>query len=308
MPRISVIVPVYKVETYLRECVDSVLSQTFKDFELILVDDGSPDNCGKICDSYAVKDNRIIVIHKENGGLSDARNAGIDISRGTYITFIDSDDYVDKNYLNHLLEALVNNHCDISVCNYKCFESDYISDISSDISLNIYDSLSYWEANFSSNIDVVAWGKLYKNNLFEGIRFPKGKIHEDEFLIHHLIGTNRRISVSSEVLYYYRQRRDSIMSTETDSSRLLTSLEYLLERTRYYYDNKQTKLFLKNYHLLFSKMINRYEKFHNNPTYKKVFQSLKKIYMKKKKSFRETLFFFSPKLYCFLLNIRRKCA
>lgn len=123
MAKISIIVPVYKVENYIRRCVDSILAQTFTDFELILVDDGSPDNCGKICEEYAKKDERIVVIHKENGGLSDARNAGIDWSLKTsnsrWITFIDSDDWIHPNYLEFLYRAAKNTNCKISICGYN---------------------------------------------------------------------------------------------------------------------------------------------------------------------------------------------
>ena len=115
-PKISIIVPVYKVEKYIHKCIDSILNQTFKDFELILVDDGSPDNCGKICDEYAKKDSRVIVIHKENGGLSSARNSGLDIARGDYIGFVDSDDYIENDMYELLYNLCEENNCDISSC------------------------------------------------------------------------------------------------------------------------------------------------------------------------------------------------
>ena len=116
---ISVVVPIYNVENYIKKCVDSILSQTYKNLEIILVDDGSPDNCPQICDEYAQKDNRIKVIHKENGGLSDARNAGIDISKGKFITFIDSDDYIEKDYVEVLYNSIKENASDMAIGSHK---------------------------------------------------------------------------------------------------------------------------------------------------------------------------------------------
>ena len=118
-PKISIIVPVYKVEKYIHKCIDSILAQTFTDFELILVDDGSPDNCGKICDEYAKEDSRIVVIHKDNGGVSDARNIGISRANGEYIGFVDSDDYIDKDMYKNLYESCLNNKADISIIGIK---------------------------------------------------------------------------------------------------------------------------------------------------------------------------------------------
>ncbi|RGM21729.1 glycosyltransferase family 2 protein [Eubacterium sp. OM08-24] len=162
---ISVIVPVYKVEEYIYRCVDSILAQSFKDFELILVDDGSPDNCGKICDEYAQKDKRITVIHKENGGLSDARNTGIDWalknSNSNWITFIDSDDWVHTDYLKNLYNAVKENNVDISVCGYvNTTGEDDLHTKNSEINTLLCTPEDFF---INNNINaVVAWGKLYK--------------------------------------------------------------------------------------------------------------------------------------------------
>ena len=180
---ISVIVPIYKVEKYLHRCIDSVLAQTFTDFELILVDDGSPDNCGKICDEYAEKDNRIHVIHKENGGLSDARNAGIDWafanSDSEWITFIDSDDWIHPKYLETLYNAVKETGCEISICGYEetTGDSPKVDDINLQAVIVSTEDF-FCEHNVNA---VVAWGKLYKKELFREIRYPVGKLHEDEF-------------------------------------------------------------------------------------------------------------------------------
>ena len=186
---ISVIVPVYKVEKYIHRCVDSILAQTFTDFELILVDDGSPDNCGKICDEYAEKDNRIHVIHKENGGLSDARNAGIDWafanSDSEWITFIDSDDWIHPKYLEALYNAVKETGCEISICGYEetTGDSPKVDDINLQAVIVSTEDF-FCEHNVNA---VVAWGKLYKKELFREIRYPVGKLHEDEFTTYKLL-------------------------------------------------------------------------------------------------------------------------
>ena len=160
---ISVVVPIYNVEKYLNRCVDSILNQTFTDFELILVDDGSPDNCGKICDEYAEKDNRVRVIHKPNGGLSDARNAGIEWalknSDSEWITFIDSDDWVHPNYLEFLLQAAEKNNTSVSICGFVRTENK--SDFPKySFESKVYSNEDFWiEKNVNA---VIACAKLYK--------------------------------------------------------------------------------------------------------------------------------------------------
>lgn len=189
MPKISIIVPVYKVENYLNRCVDSILKQTVSDFELILIDDGSPDNCGIICEEYAQKDPRVVVIHQENGGLSAARNAGIDWaftnSESEWLTFIDSDDWVHPQYLERLLNAALIHNVSVSVCGYVSTEGSE-PEIAPD-EMNAAE----WEVErffVDHNVNaVVAWGKLYKKECFRNLRYPVGKVHEDEFLTHQIL-------------------------------------------------------------------------------------------------------------------------
>lgn len=207
MPEISVIVPVYRVEPYLRRCVDSILSQTFTDFELILVDDGSPDNCGAICDEYALKDSRVRVIHKQNGGLSDARNAGIDIAQGNYLTFVDSDDWVHKSYLIALYNAIISTGCIISVCSFINV-NDYIDDNNVIFNSSICDGLSLYNRN--RTIATIACGKLYAQSLFSRHRYPVGKIHEDEFVTYKLLYESGNIAYINASLYYYFQNDSGI--------------------------------------------------------------------------------------------------
>ena len=218
---ISVIVPVYKVEKYIRRCVDSILAQTFTDFELILVDDGSPDNCGMICDEYALKDNRIHVIHKENGGLSDARNAGIDWafenSNSEWLTFIDSDDWVHPRYLSFLYQAVCDFDVNISVCAFvKCQEIvDYI-DETRNIELTTPQILL--EQNRENA--TVAWGKLYKKQIFQELRYPVGKLHEDEYTTYKALFSYHSIAYLDNLLYFYYINPGSIMHSNWDIRRL----------------------------------------------------------------------------------------
>lgn len=209
---ISVVIPVYKVELYLKECVDSVINQSYSNLEIILVDDGSPDSCGKICDEYKNKDSRVKVIHKENGGLSDARNAGIDVANGQLITFLDSDDYISKDMIEKLYINLINCHADVSMCAKYCFGekiNPYIFKKSEKcIILENNDSLKFiyndcWEA----------WSKLYKMELFKNLRYPKGVLYEDFALTPKIFFHVHRSVYTPEALYYYRQRTDSIMTS-----------------------------------------------------------------------------------------------
>lgn len=224
--KISIIVPIYKVEKYLSKCVESILVQTYTNIEIILVDDGSPDQCGEFCDKYARHDSRIKVIHKENGGLSDARNVGIEAATGTYIAFVDSDDYIHPQMIEKLYEAIYRNNADMSICNFEYVYSDMIckdncenSPIKDEVITGkeilihklMGSGMWYW---------VVAWNKLYRKTLFKSIRFPNGKIHEDEFIIHKICGECNRVVCVPDVLYFYVQRKGSITSEKFDIKRL----------------------------------------------------------------------------------------
>lgn len=217
---ISVIVPVYKVEPYLRRCVDSILSQTYCDFELILVDDGSPDSCPSICDDYAAQDSRVHVIHQENGGLSAARNAGIDWafanSDSQWLTFVDSDDCISPAYLEKLYAALAETHADISICGHVSFSGEDSPDYTNNFSRNILldrrqacRMIYEFKPNHASF--VTTWGKLYKKNLFQRIRFPIGRIHEDQFTTYKVFYAANRIVEIGDCLYGYFTNESGIM-------------------------------------------------------------------------------------------------
>ena len=209
----SIIVPVYNVEQYLRQCIDSILGQTFADFELILVDDGSPDNCPEICDEYAKKDERVKVLHKENGGLSDARNAGLEIATGEYIAFVDSDDYVAPDMYESLYNLITQNDCDMAICRAVIVrEQDTpIYEDAEDIKIMDSDTANY-QMIYKRLFGVNAWNKLYKRKLFDKIRFPKGLLYEDMATAYAFIGECNKVVYSPMKKYAYLQRSGSIMN------------------------------------------------------------------------------------------------
>ena len=210
---ISIIVPIYRVEKYLRRCLDSILGQTFKDFELFLVDDGSPDKCGAICDEYAQRDSRIKVIHKENGGLSSARNVALDVATGDYVMFVDSDDWVEPDFCmqalrmidEHNVQVVAFGHCCVSVDQRKLYDRVTKCPRLVESSEAIRHLILRDDAicNYS-------WNKIYKRSLFENIRYPLGLLHEDDAVTYQLIAKAKKIYVSDVILYNYLIRKDSI--------------------------------------------------------------------------------------------------
>ena len=222
MPIISVVVPVYKVEKYLCRCVDSILAQTFTDFELILVDDGSPDNSGAMCDDYAAKDSRVRVIHKENGGLSDARNAGIEAAKGECLFFIDSDDMIHTDTLRILYESLTQGDAQISVGGFERFQGDTPErgqDVKWDNSKNVISSEEAMDMIFEpwkhkQNM-VSSCCKLYCKDLFENVRFPLKRLFEDEFTVYKVYSKASRIAIVDMTLYFYFSNSDGITGTVT---------------------------------------------------------------------------------------------
>ncbi len=231
MDLISIIVPVYKVEAYLDQCVRSIVDQTYKNLEIILVDDGSPDGCPAICDAWAERDGRIRVIHKENGGLSDARNAGMAIATGEFIGFVDSDDHIAPNMYEELYRRLNETDSDISACGVEMFwedgrrarltaEGDVILDNSDAMEAIVTES---W-------LKQPVWYKLYRRETVEGILFEKGKYHEDVFWSYQPVARAKRVCVFDAPLYFYRQREESIMGNSFSEKRL-DALEAMEQRS-----------------------------------------------------------------------------
>lgn len=207
-PLISVIVPVYKVEKYLPNCIESVQKQTYTNWELILVDDGSPDSCPKICDEYASHDDRIIVIHKENGGLSSARNAGLDVFKGDYVTFLDSDDFWHKEYLTTLVAMCLDNNADIAQCGFVRGDELNFPELNVSCEVRVYDNHTIF-TQYATKI--IVWAKLYKRYILEGITMPEGLINEDDWTTWKLYYKAKKIAVTNNPLYYYTVNPASIM-------------------------------------------------------------------------------------------------
>lgn len=244
---ISIVVPVYNVENYLEKCINTIIEQTYKNIEIILVDDGAKDNSGKICDKYEKEDNRIKVIHKMNGGLSDARNAGINIAKGKYIAFIDSDDFIDNEMIQILYKNLIETDSDISICGVNVIQDEKIQkENNKENKLEIVSKEQAYKNLYNNKAleTVVAWNKLYKITLFDEIRYPKGKINEDAFIIHKLINKTNRIVYTSNKMYYYIKRKDSIMGRKFNIKRL-DELEAFEKRMEFFKQNKMQELYEK---------------------------------------------------------------
>lgn len=206
---ISVIVPVYKVELYIRNCIKSIQNQTYKSWEMILVDDGSPDHCGDICDEYANNDSRIIVIHKQNGGLSSARNTGLDYPpKGELVTFLDSDDFWHPNYLRNLVGLQESCDADIVQCEFVRGTDTSFPVIQKEVSVGVYDN---HEVFLSENANVIMCGKLFRTSLFDNIRMPVGLYNEDDWTTWKLYYKAKTIVVTNQALYYYTLNPASIM-------------------------------------------------------------------------------------------------
>ncbi len=236
---ISVIIPIYKVEQYLDKCIKSVVNQTYQNLEIILVDDGSPDKCPAICDKWKKIDNRIKVIHKPNGGLSDARNAGLKLATGDYIAFVDSDDYIDEDMYEFLVNQISLSNADIAICNL-----DYV-DINGKIMKNVTtgnngcftskEILAKW-CGEDFVYYVVVWNKLYKRKCWDNVYFPKGKINEDNFVMYRVFFNSNNIVCSKERKYKYVQRNDSIMSNVINSKKY-NEVQAICEAYNFYQEN-----------------------------------------------------------------------
>lgn len=236
MEKISVIVPIYKVEDYLDRCVQSIQHQTYENLEIILVDDGSPDACGRMCDQYAEKDRRIQVIHKQNGGLSDARNAGIEKAAGEYVAFVDSDDWLEPKMYEVLYHTIKKYDADIAECSYRNVYADWVKEETA-CTGNVVeaDAVSALGAMLDwKYFKPTAWNKLYKRSVIGDIRYPKGKLHEDEFTTYKYIYQAKKLVYIDFSFYNYnRTRADSIMG-EGFGEKNLDSCEAFRERMDFF--------------------------------------------------------------------------
>lgn len=250
MPAISIIVPIYNVESYLPRCIDSILSQSFTDFELILVDDGSPDRCGTICDEYAVKDERIRVIHQENARVSAARNAGLDIARGEWIAFVDSDDWIHKDYLRILLSGALDD-TEIVVCGYQITSNDEETD--SDYVKAVFTSETFDEAYSDHIFQTRSWGRLIRRNAIGGSRYIPGTEPSEDACFNELFfRRNMKIRVTDAKLYYYFMRPNSAVHKPMGRG-MLNAVHLLLERLGSIDDaEKRERLVKRCYKYVFS--------------------------------------------------------
>ena len=242
---ISIIVPVYRVEELIRKCVDSLIQQRYEELEIILVDDGSPDNCGSICDEYKKVDSRIKVVHKCNGGLSSARNAGLDIATGDYIGFVDSDDYVHRDMYYNMIRFMNENECNIVECGVNIIRDGKIISYEkkeNEVITGEEATLRHLNSKSSNTIPRVAvWSKLYKREFWTNNRFPEGKIHEDYLLTSMALNEAQRVGIINEGLYYHvADNKGSIMNSGFGEKDLYLETQYM-SRIDYYKESKASK-------------------------------------------------------------------
>lgn len=285
--KLSIIVPIYKVEPYLRRCVDSILAQTFQDFELILVDDGSPDNCPAICDEYALSDSRIKVIHKPNGGLGDARNAGIDIAQGDYFGFVDSDDYIKPEMYAQMIALLEHHAADIVACGILQERDDGVitgrwPELNEDKVYMRQDFLAHFYPDVRRDILPSACNKVFKRKLFQTIRFPKGKLYEDAFIQLPLYDLCEKIVVCHHSFYHYIYNRSGSIQNNDYTPKRLHLVEFNMAHYAFFQEqgNKtQQQYILVSYYNRYMQnhlAISLFHKEHKKELapYKKTFRSL----------------------------------
>lgn len=228
-PLVSVIVPCYNVEQYLPKCIDSILNQTYKNLEVWLVDDGSPDQCGAICDEYAKKDARIKVIHKKNGGLADARNVALDVMTGEYVVCVDSDDYISPTHIEGLYRLIEKYGAEVSINTFCAFFEGTTPKPKEKASNDcVLDGLHATEMMFyQEHFDNTAWGKMYKASLFDGIRYPKGLLFEDLPTTYKLLLKAKKVVFNDEQSYFYLIRSNSIEGAAFSPHKLDSALELM---------------------------------------------------------------------------------
>ena len=258
---ISVIVPIYKVEDYLKKCVDSIRNQTYQNLEIILVDDGSPDKCPQMCDEFAKEDKRIKVIHRKNGGLSAARNSGLEIANGEYIGFVDSDDYIHSRMYEILVERLEKNNADLAVSRVQdVFEIGEEKKLTGEEKVEIMTNVEALKSIYGEwGTDMkVAWNKLYKREIFNELRYKEGKVHEDEFMIHRVMYKIKKVVTTSYKLYYYQRGNVSIMRGKKYPLQRLHGLEALEDRIGLWGNCGDKELVSKMYESYFNRLIINY--------------------------------------------------
>lgn len=245
-PLVSVIVPIYNVEQYVERCIRSIVNQTYTNLEILLIDDGSPDRCPTICDMWAQKDSRIKVVHKPNGGLSSARNAGLDICNGDFISFVDSDDWIERDMIQFLLDACIKNGCALAVCGrYVHYEK--INKLQIDkcpINNEIIDSKTFTaHMLIGSNCDCSACDKLFHKSLWDSMQFPEGRIYEDVAILYKIVLQTSYVATLNQPLYHYLRHSNSIVSSNVTEK----LFDYPLNTRKMLEDIKQNHMELYDY-------------------------------------------------------------
>ena len=235
VPKISIVIPAYNTERFISKCVDSLLAQTFTDYEIILIDDGSTDQTPEICDRLAKKSKKITVVHQPNQGLSEVRNRGIRMATGDYISLIDGDDYVAADFLEKLMDAITKNKADVAGCGFKTIPVRRLYPAKSIVFSGEKATIELLTEQ--ETYQIVAWNKIYKRELFNGISFPAGKRNEDNLTTYKLLSRARKVAYIEEPLYYYSQRDDSIMGTIEVKDRLDMKLLAAEEAKEFFSDN-----------------------------------------------------------------------
>lgn len=323
MPKLSVIVPVYKVEPYIHQCIDSILNQTFTDFELILVDDGSPDKCGEICDEYVKKDSRVKVIHKENGGMSDARNYGLDIARGEYIGFVDSDDKIDIDMYNEMLDYVEKYKLDVVCCDaylVRGIHTKFKPRYKSDWVLNKNEAII---EILSGRLDNAVWNKLYKKEVIQDIRFPVGRIYEDVATTYRFLANANKVGYMKRPYYYYYKRKGSIINTSFNAKSRFDCFLGYKERLNFAIDNNidcidESRLLTIETGLATITAFYANNESEDSERFKDVVSFLKDNYMsidKRKLKYKQRVLFWSfiknnlvYKIYAYLSSIKKRIS
>lgn len=232
LPLISVIVPIYNVEQYLKRCIESIIKQTYQNLEIILIDDGSPDSCGQICDEYALIDNRIIVIHQSNKGLSAARNSGLNICKGEYIGFVDSDDFIHPEMYHRLYNDIITHNVNLAFCYTNKIYNGDIKEINPSQPTICKTKEEVIVYSMTQNMWWAAWTKLYHRSLFDNIRYPHGKTNEDYAVTIFIYDQCEKIAINLNQLYYYCIRENSICTSPLNSKKF-DQIENTLEVVKY---------------------------------------------------------------------------
>ncbi len=240
---ISIVIPAYNVKAYIDRCLDSVVNQTYRDLEVILVDDGSTDGTSKVCDIRGQQDSRITVVHQENGGLSAARNTGLNYCHGEYVFFLDSDDYLEENAMEIMLKKAEETEADIVCCGIrKVYDRQAAESFTRDCNLELNSVEAVREMMVSNTVCSTAWNKLYRRSLWKDMFYPLGKKHEDEFITYKLLYAANRVIYIGREFYQYYQRSDSIMGNIIQEGNL-SDIEAMEERSRWLLERKEYELY-----------------------------------------------------------------